>query len=568
MGGGSSTAVFRQSGGSHTVGRTLVLAAGPGSVGNYHLSGGLLATAGTRVGSNGLGSFIQTGGDHIVANNVRIADYLVFDPVQGQYRRSGYYALSAGRLSTSQLVVGAVGIGEFVQSDGVVAVAGSLNVGSAQNSSGTYRLSGGTVSTERTYVGSVSTGLFVHSGGSQAVADSLWVSSIPGQASYLLSGNGALTANRVVVGHVGAGLFQQSGGTVALGDNLTVGNSAGGSGEYFLSDGALTAVNTFVGVNAHSVGLLSQTGGTHTLTQRLTIAGTLLGAASAQAHGTYELAGGTLTAASVLNYDHFNFSGGALQAPVTNHGSFTLSGPGTRTIDMLVDNFGLIKVSDTIVDWQVSPNLEAGVYASDPSLNRFTDLRVGGTAVLLAAAGDRFVVSNDLVVTSSASSSWDTAGASLEFVPGADGAHLLTLPAWRLNWGTLSLSEGQTLELAGGMNLGLQSLVIAPGATLRLNGANVFYAALDNRGSIDQSNGGQLLPSPVPEPATYLMLSLGLALVSAHARRGARLGHRRSASAGRWHAAQRQQRAQGLPSLSSLRLHPEVLHDKNRGRLP
>ncbi|MCX5670457.1 MAG: hypothetical protein NTU94_03945 [Planctomycetota bacterium] len=520
----SGTGTFTQTGGTHTTNLRLVLGDGTQAVGTYNLSGGLLSAPNAYVGNGGVGIFNQSGGIHNVAGSMWIANYRVFDYVANAYKLSGSYALSGGRLNSAQMYVGSVGIGEFNQTDGENVITGRLSVSSAATSSGTYNLSGGSLSAFGTHIGFVGTGIFNHSGGSHTLTDVLRLGSTPGTGTYLLSGTGMLAAAGAYVGSNGSGLFEQSGGTNTLSGNLYLGYNPGASGQYHLSDGALTAANAFLGsstANWDGVGLFSQTGGTHTLSGTLTIAGTAQGAANPTAHGTYDLSGGVLSAAVIINYDHLNFFGGAMDAPVTNQGVFTLSGAGTRTVNGHVVNHGTVKVTDTVASFLLGLD-DYGVYVSDPSENRFSDLFVRATGYLDAGAGDRFIISNDLAIESGQSALWDTGLASLEFISGADGSHVFSLPSWQMSWGTIRIDEGQVLALAAGTDLLVDTLILEPGSTFTLNGATIRCSSIDNRGFVDLSNGGQLIV--VPEPSGFLLQAVGLSMMAIWAHRGRRTG--------------------------------------------
>ncbi|MCC6535271.1 MAG: PEP-CTERM sorting domain-containing protein [Burkholderiales bacterium] len=506
---------FTQTGGLHVVSGNLSIASASQAVGIYNLLAGDLTAPTVNVAVGGIGTFNQSGGAHTVGSMLSLG-------VGGSARAR--YNLSGGRLTSGILFVASgasaspaiPGVSAiFDQSGGENTVAATLHIGSGQFSSGTYLLSGGSLSTSNTAIGVVGSGLFRHSAGTHTVADRVYLGSTPGDGTYLLSGTGVLSAARLWVGHAGAGLFEQSGGTASIATDLHIGRNPDASGQYHLSGGALGADRTFVGsavLGWAGVGLFSQTGGTHTLTRTLTIAGTELGAANPQARGIYDLAGGTLSAAGVLNFDHLNFLGGELNAPVTNHAHFSLSGEGTRSVNGAVVNHGTIKVTDTTASFPLGLE-NFGVYQSDPSVNRFSDFAVRAPGHLLAGTGDVFAIGNDFVIESIHPELWNTAQAQLEFIAGADAEHRLVLPAWQLGWGTLRIRSGQVLTLFGGGDLALASLILDDGALLKLNGATVHYADLDNRGMLDFSGGGALVQVPVPEPETYLLMAAGLALV-------------------------------------------------------
>ena len=312
----------------------LVIGSGSQAVGTYNLLDGTVNAPNVDIGNGGTGTFDQSGGIDTVASAVYIA---------GGASSSGTYHLSGGRLNSSVIWVGSAGTGTFNQSGGENVLAGNLHISSSQNSVGTYNLSDGSLSAAAPTWASVATGLLVQSGGSHTLTDAL-VGRIDARLGHLPAQRQrhARTPRAPWSATIGPGLFQQSGGDCDTDRQPDPRLRHRRSGEYYLSGRRTNGGEHFRRqprpTAGPGCGLFSQTGGTHTLSGTLTIAGTALGAANPTAHGTYDLSGGTLTAASVLNYDHFNFFGGELNAPVTNYGTFTLSGPGTRTIDMPVDN--------------------------------------------------------------------------------------------------------------------------------------------------------------------------------------------------------------------------------------
>jgi len=92
--GDAGTGTIVQSGGTHTVGGSLVVGGAAGSSGMYRLIGGNLVTGRTVIGAAGSGTFDQTGGAHVINND------LVLGNAPGS---SGIYNLSSGAsLSVAQ----------------------------------------------------------------------------------------------------------------------------------------------------------------------------------------------------------------------------------------------------------------------------------------------------------------------------------------------------------------------------------------------------------------------------------------------------------------------------------
>ena len=102
--------------------------------------------------------------------------------------------------------------------------------------------------------------------------------------------------------------------------DLRIGDQLNRSGAYTLSGGSLFTTNTIVGNGGD--GTFTQTGGSHTVSQTLTLA------ALPGSSGIYNLQGGSLTAGTVnLNPGGtFNQTGGNLNAATFNQQGGTVTG--------------------------------------------------------------------------------------------------------------------------------------------------------------------------------------------------------------------------------------------------
>jgi len=146
---------FDQTGGSNTIATNgffyVTLGNNADSTGSYTLSGtGTLSSSYEFVGAAGVGTFNQSGGLNTVAVSVSIGN----NP-----GGVGFYAMSAGALTTAQIADGPVGTATFTQTGGIVTVgAGGMQLGADAGSSGTYTLSGGTLTASNVYVGGSSSG--------------------------------------------------------------------------------------------------------------------------------------------------------------------------------------------------------------------------------------------------------------------------------------------------------------------------------------------------------------------------------------------------------------------------
>lgn len=251
---------------------------------------------------------------------------------QGTYSK-GYYNLSgSGSLATYYLTLGAWGgYGAFNQSGGTVNVGYSVSLGS--NGSGNYELSGGSLTLglfSSLIVGYGGHGTFKQSGGTANGYNMTLGYQYGTTGTYELSelsGTSSLTADYLNVGVVGHGTFKQTGGTANFTKELNLGlgnmwTPGYGSGTYELSGGSLTADKTFVGYL--DSGTFKQTGGSHTVTTRLSL-GERYGSV-----GTYELKDGQLFTNNVDVGGHFMVWGEPYY-DTGGSGTFTHSG-GTHTV--------------------------------------------------------------------------------------------------------------------------------------------------------------------------------------------------------------------------------------------
>jgi len=315
---------FTQTGGSMFVDRTMFIGYEAGSEGEYQLAGpGTLTVSGGRdyqseyIGFDGVGSFVQSDGNHVPSDSL----YLGYNSSgQGRYELSNGN-LDVGNETGESVYVGAFGEGTFVQTGGSVSIdhghlyvgdksggtgtyiqsAGSTVVshnvylGNEAGSSGTYELIGtGELSATNEYVGWRGMGTFMQTGGTNS---SIILIGAQGSIGTYTLEDGTIISHREVVGDHGSGTFVQEGGTNTTNNELHLGYWSHGFGSYELRGGQLNSEGSSsygpVVIGVHGQGEFIQTGGSHTVSDKLFVA------QYSDSSGTYELSGtGTLTASS------------------------------------------------------------------------------------------------------------------------------------------------------------------------------------------------------------------------------------------------------------------------------
>lgn len=491
-------------------GRTITLnGAGLDNEGTITLGGGTLSGAGllsnsaqitgygTIGGSGGFNNYLlvtQNGGNLTLNNSgvnnnlgtINLASGLQLRlsvPLSntGSLNLNGAAITGAGTVNNGAggTVVGPGSVFSFNNSGGVLLVpAGTTNVPTAFSNAGVIQLTtpasqlnGGTIGNSGTIQGQGTIGNAINNTGTIApIAGSL---------------------------NIGGVLNNNAGGTIRLA-------------------GASQAI-VIAGLSTNS-GLISLTGGTfdnngHALSNANQISGYgTLSTGGLTNNGSVTLTGGVTT----VNGDVTNAGGRTLRVsynPAIFTGNFT--------------NNGTVKITGTTVTY-AGTFTNNGAYNSDPANNYFSNLTIGTAGWLLGGSGDRFVVSGDLVNSSTQSLSWDTAQAELDFSGSA--VHHLTTVAADLGataagyandfaFGTLSLATGEALVLNGingGGAVYVGNLDLSGGisqiAFITGNGIDLYYdpSNLANAYLGDQSyplaGGGTL--APVPEPVATVVLTV------------------------------------------------------------
>lgn len=279
--------------------------------------------------------------------------------------------------------------------------------------------------------------------------------------------------------------------------------------------------------------------------------------------GAHELRGGVLgsDAEQLVNRGSLLLSGrgNEVTSPLENHGSVEVR-LGTARFRRPVVNRGSFKLTDSEARFDAL-YLGLGAYRSDPSDTFFTDLVIGTSGYLVGGEGDRFFVSGDFISASTASTSWNTSDAYLEFRTGVDAAHAFHITgsdqgavlagfADNFAWGTLHLAAGNSVELFDGNATAggalyveeVTGLLLSGGSVSNVSGAegvNVYYlpelaanAYLDGQ-TYAFAGSGQLIPIgaepeppavPAGPPWSAAVLGLFLAAAGVAALRGGRRG--------------------------------------------
>ncbi len=177
--GTQNTGSFLQKAGMINVRQIMVIAENLGIQGSFRMDGGILNTPALFVGDSGKGSFIQTAG----INNSTDLAIAVYGAASGQPLSEGRYKIEGGELNTHFVRIGNEGRGHFVQTGGIHTVrtrildplTGNIDPGSGEivvanlaGSEGTYELQGGALNATRIYIngrGTGGDGTLLYSGG-------------------------------------------------------------------------------------------------------------------------------------------------------------------------------------------------------------------------------------------------------------------------------------------------------------------------------------------------------------------------------------------------------------------
>jgi fibronectin-binding autotransporter adhesin len=393
--GGNGNASYTLSGGTVTADST-TLGYGGGTTGAFNVSGGTHTTGSLNVAYAGSGIYTQTAGATNVSGGLVVGYY---QTAAGTFNLSGGSVTDANAsigavqlfpINGSTAPIGGLGTGTFIQTGGTHTVTGTLTLttlaapaGSpAGSEQGAYQLSGSAsvLTANAENIGLAGPATFTQAGGSNAVTAGLVVGVNAGASgTYAMSG-GTLTAASVTLGQGGltqtmsgaTGTLAMSGGTASVSGTLTLGTQFGADGIVNLSGGTLNTNRTVVGAGGVSggVGSFSQTGGTHSVTNDVTVG--LL--------SSYTLSGGTLVAGSVVGNGGgtLTLNGGTI-SPQANNANFISGlsalnlGTNATQFNTAGHNVGLTQAILT------------GTTGTDAGLNKY-----GAGTLSLSSSGDSY----------------------------------------------------------------------------------------------------------------------------------------------------------------------------------
>ncbi|MGA7562400.1 MAG: autotransporter domain-containing protein [Desulfobaccales bacterium] len=448
--GGEGSGTFTQTGGTNSA-NLFVVASGATSSGAYSLGpGASLSATGTlgieEIGSLGTGTFTQTGGTNMVANQL----YMGYSTGS-----SGTYNQSGGSLSVNgSEYIGESGTGVFTQSGGTNSTP-DLTLGDQTGASGTYTLSGtGSLAAGSEYVGNNGSGSFTQSGGTNSVTDTLALGYGSGSSgTYTLGPAGSLSVTSFEdIGYSGSGAFTQTGGTNTVTDSLYLGYNTGASGTYTLSGtGSLSSGSEYVGYNGS--GSFTQSGGTNSVTDTLA-----LGYGSGR--GTYNLTGGSLSVTSFEDIGYsgsgaFTQSGGTNSVPGTLYLGYSTGSTGTYTLS------GTGSLSVTGAGGEIIGNSGTGAFIQNGGTNTLSigSLFVGGasgTTDTYALSGGNLMVGGEELIGAAGSGAFTQSGgtnmvASFITLGGAGGG------SYNLSAGSLSVGTDEVVGNFLGVGVFTQS---------------------------------------------------------------------------------------------------------------
>ncbi len=433
-------------------------------------------TAGVAQGNDLFVGSALPGGSFAAVNvqggSLELADTLYLG---AEVQTRGEASLGSGQITAKRAYIGYQGEGAFTQTGGTHTLEGLLVVGKAAGSDGTYSISGAQ---------------------SRLQALSIVVAAEPGSNGTMnVLGAEEVRSHFLTVGHDGNGAMNQSGGLVNV-DDLQVGLRPDAQGAYQLSGGTLQSKKVNIGgilpdgLGQFGTGVVTQTGGTHSVTDALSINQT----------GRYELEGGTLEVAvgariagDASGVDGvLDFNNGTGQLAFTGGGiadirELAIANAGNATLDVIAN--GLV-----VHDLGSAPSAFGQIGPHTAHLDG-TTLQMSNGQVIVAAG-----TIDDPVTVLGSASLMAPVGQDLHL---DNGLFLGAVGSVNLGDGTLTVPGGSSATIYGSFSAG----------EIRATGTSSNPSIISAAGPIDAAihlGAGNTLEVVSPRPKLTLLAPLSV----------------------------------------------------------
>jgi len=407
-------------------------------------------------------------------------------------------------------ILGATGLGRFTQTSGANNATNML-LGDAVSALGSYTLSGGTLHvSDSEYIGNPGNGVFTQTGGIHSAAAIVMGSGTTTTGTLLVSGGSVTLSNTngLIIGANANGFLQLSGSGRIDALNTLAGFNPGASGTIEVLGGTFNTANLTLGDDSNTTALMTQTGGTVSVTQQLA-----LGSLNVSSHGTYVMFNGTLSAPTEIigqkGAGTFTQTGGSNTATAIvfaiagGSGIYTLSGGtlnvaasiGLNTASQFIQTGGALTLGSFSVVGAIPVP-----YTFSGGLLHLTASPLNIDASGLLGANVSTSPTRSIIIDQSTT----LAPLSLLTIAGgtfSTGSFINNGGSVALSGGTLAVTNssftiganqplGATVKLDFGTNLSVApaGLNVDPGALLQVNGGAIY-----STGTV--TNNGQVLLS-------------------------------------------------------------------------
>ena len=235
-------AVFNHSKGTNMCSGSVYIGHQGGSNGQYTLGGsGVLNCRDVFVADAGTGTLSVSGTAEVYARDVRVGN---------QSGAIGEVDAGGRIFKVNSISVGVSGQGSFLHYAGETSVSDAVTLGQELYSYGTYALSGPTtvLSANSLTVGAKGSAEFHQTDGQALISGDVVLGGQAGSHGVYFLDAGTLQANNLTCGNFGAGAFADScGGVVNLSGALAVAQSAGGNGSFNIDGGSLRVGDVSIG---------------------------------------------------------------------------------------------------------------------------------------------------------------------------------------------------------------------------------------------------------------------------------------------------------------------------------